>query len=183
MRDAFGVERDSLVSKGDYSDKITTVQSHRQKANRRRSSGRVIGGAAILGGTAAAANPRVAREAGWRTGNAMGALGERLSTKGGAKAKWYGVDSRDYYRWSTIGSKTNRTNKAGLRLMSAGARVASKPSAAVVGTLVGAGAAGAGLIGAGAAHNARSNKLAREYNRQGKNSKIKIVPVSGKNRF
>ena len=80
-------------------------------------------------------------------------------------------------------AKGERTAAMARKVTNASVKVAVHPRAAAGGALVGLGAAGAGLAGAGMAHNARSNQIARQYNAGGRNSKIKIVPVTAKNRF
>lgn len=164
MQDAFGVER---VSKGEYSDVITSVQRDRQKANRRRSAGNAALGAAGIAGGTALASPNLARFTGQKTG-------EKLSQVGN-KAIWNSATNE--------GRLGRAKLKAGTVMVDVGRRIHANPRAAVAGTIVGAAAAGLGLRAAGAAHNARSNANARAYNRKNKNSKIKVVPVSGKNRF
>jgi hypothetical protein len=155
MRDAFG------VSKGLYSDEITRVQSHRQKANRRRAAGGTLMGAAAAGGAYAAARPEQVAEA-VRAVNHQAFLANKKTTDVGG--------------YKVVGPRSMRAAKVI-------SRVADKPKLAAAGLLGGVFTAGAGVTGAGMAHNARSNKIARQYNAGRHNSKIKIVPVSGKNRF
>lgn len=167
MRDAFG------VSKGDYSDAIVRVQSHRQKANRRRTAGNVLlGGAAVAGSVAMV--PDVAEVSGRYAGRKVSSLGFKQTVNA--------ATTNSASSWAK--RKTTKASlKSGGILMAAGKEISSHPRMAVAGAIGGVAAAGAGLRGAGMAHNAWSNKKAREYNANGKNSKIKIVPVAGKNRF
>jgi hypothetical protein len=183
MQDAFGVDRES-ISKGEYSNTIERVQRDRMKANRRRKAGDAAIGGAAIAGSAAALNPIGTMAATERVGDAMGRAGARLSRRGGAAAA-YEAGPRPFGGSKSLWIKGNsgKTADAGRRLMSAGYKVANSPGKAALGILGGGLIAGAGLKGAGMAHNARSNKMARDYNKKNKNSKIKVVPVSGKNRF
>jgi hypothetical protein len=177
------------VAKGRYSETIEGVQRDRQKANRRRSAGNAfLGGAAVAGGMALAAPDETKR---WvRRG------GQELQNEGG-KAVWRsggnfvtrsarqsdGTMGRAYTEFVKPRTGSNAGFRAGSAMYRAGRVVVNSPGKAAAGVIGGAALAGAGLKGAGMAHNARSNRNARKYNKTKANSRIKIVPTSGKNRF
>lgn len=155
------------ISKGRYSDDITRVQSHRQKANRRRAAGGVLLGGGTLATTAALANPEKAALLSRLAGNKL--------TETGNRVVWNNVANE--------GKGGKRAVAAGIRAGKVGMKIAEHPGHVTGAVLGGTLLAGAGVAGAGMAHNARSNQIARKYNKTKANSKIKIVPVSGKNRF
>lgn len=176
----------SRVAKGAYSESMEGIQRDRQKANRRRSAGNAFLGGAALAGTAALANPVGTMAVTERAGDSIGRGGASLARRGGAAAA-YEAGPRPFggtkMLWSAGGKEATRTAHAGRKVMDAGFAIARHPGRAAAGIVGGAALAGAGLKGAGMAHNARSNKNARKYNKKKANSRIKIVPTSGKNRF
>lgn len=159
------------VAKGAYSESMEGIQRDRQKANRRRSVGHTLTGAAALGSGVAILQPDLARRAGYEAGKGVHTVGRKLS--------------RDFKVTGNViqMGKPKKTEPAGRLLMRAGEKIVAHPGRAAGGALVGTAVAGFGLRGAGMLHNARSNRNARKYNRRKANSRIKIVPTSGKNRF
>lgn len=160
------------VSKGKYSNTIEGVQRDRMKANRRKAVGGALLTGSSIGAGAAIAMPSQTTNVVREGGRKIGHFGFKHYANGRAK---YAAEDFAYDQ--------KLRSQAGWRAMQAGTKIAVHPGKAVAGALVGTAIAGAGIKGAGMLHNARSNRNARKYNKGGHNSKIKIVPVSGKNRF
>jgi hypothetical protein len=161
VRDAFGVER---ISKGEYMDSQEKVQSHRRKANRRGQAAATTLGVTSGVGLASVMAPSIAR-------SAVLYPSYKVATKAGEKAFS-----------QTMAGNTGRA-KVSTAIMDSAKAINRSPGKVIAGTLVGGLGAAGGLKLAQMGHNSHSNKLAREYNKKNRNSKIKIVPVTHKNRF
>jgi hypothetical protein len=152
------------VSKGEYVNAQEKVQAHRRKANRRGQAAATTLGVTSGVGAASIMAPNLARLS-------VRYPAGKVANKAGSKAFE-----------QTMAGKV-KSAKVSTKIMDAAKGAHSAPGYVIAGTLVaGLGAAG-GLKLAQFGHNSRSNTLAREYNKKNRNSKIKIVPITHKNRF
>lgn len=172
MRSAFGVDHPDQVSKGRYTDDVERSLKHRRKATRRLTGAEAAEAMGVAGITGALVAPD------WTEKTAASGINRVLRTP-------Y-VKAQSKRGFAEMEGKTHEALKWGARerkLVTTANRM--KNPYVVGGALLGAGlGTGLALRAAGANQNRKSNKIARQYNKENKGaSRIAIVGLGSKTRY